>query len=205
MSTDPQQPVAPRDEELEVAAALAALRRGAPDAMERLVPLVYGELRRIAHRQLAAERGGHTLSTTAVVHEVYLRLADQREAAWGDRVHFFALASRVMRRVLTDYARRHRAERRGGPGRQSVALEDADAAGVLVAAERATEMLALDEALERLLLVDERLARVVECRVYGGLTTQETAEALGTSPRTVEREWALAKGWLYRELTDASA
>ena len=108
-----------------------------------------------------------------------------------------------MRRVLTDYARRHRAARRGGPGRGRVALEEADAAGVLVAAERAAELLALDEALDRLARSDERLAQVVECRVYGGLSAAETAEALGSSLRTVEREWALAKGWLYQELRDA--
>lgn len=203
MPTEPQYQARPHDEEQEIAAALAALRGGAPDAMDRLLPLVYGELRRIAHRQLGAERAGHTLSTTAVVHEAYLRLAGQRDEAWADRAHFFALAARVMRRVLTDYARRHRAARRGGPGAGRVALEEADAAGVLVAAERAAELLALDEALDRLARSDERLARVVECRVYGGLSAAETAEALGSSLRTVEREWALAKGWLYQELRDA--
>jgi RNA polymerase sigma factor (TIGR02999 family) len=203
MPTEPQYQARPHDEEQEIAAALAALRGGAPDAMDRLLPLVYGELRRIAHRQLGAERAGHTLSTTAVVHEAYLRLAGQRDEAWADRAHFFALAARVMRRVLTDYARRHRAARRGGPGGGRVALEEADAAGVLVAAERAAELLALDEALDRLARSDERLAQVVECRVYGGLSAAETAEALGSSLRTVEREWALAKGWLYQELRDA--
>jgi RNA polymerase sigma factor (TIGR02999 family) len=203
MPTEPQYQARPHDEEQEIAAALAALRGGAPDAMDRLLPLVYGELRRIAHRQLGAERAGHTLSTTAVVHEAYLRLAGQRDEAWADRAHFFALAARVMRRVLTDYARRHRAARRGGPGAGRVALEEADAAGVLVAAERAAELLALDEALDRLARSDERLAQVVECRVYGGLSAAETAEALGSSLRTVEREWALAKGWLYQELRDA--
>ena len=203
MPTEPQYQARPQDEEQEIAAALAALRAGAPDAMDRLLPLVYGELRRMAHRQLGAERAGHTLSTTAVVHEAYLRLAGQRDAAWADRAHFFALAARVMRRVLTDYARRHRAARRGGPGAGRVALEEADAAGVLVAAERAAELLALDEALDRLARSDERLAQVVECRVYGGLSAAETAEALGSSLRTVEREWALAKGWLYQELRDA--
>ncbi len=203
MPTEPQYQARPQDEEQEVAAALAALRNGAADAMDRLLPLVYGELRRIAHRQLGAERGGHTLSTTAVVHEAYLRLAGQRDEAWADRAHFFALAARVMRRVLTDYARRHRAARRGGPDAGRVALEEADAAGVLVAAERAAELLALDEALDRLTLADERLAQVVECRVYGGLSAAETAEALGSSLRTIEREWALAKGWLYQELRDA--
>jgi len=203
----PAQPpqATPQDDEREIAAALAALRAGAPDGMDRLTPLVYGELRRIAHRQLALERGGHTLSTTAVVHEAYLRLSAQHDAAWGDRAQFFALASRVMRRVLTDYARRHRARRRGGASHRAVALDEADAQGVLVAAERAAELLALDEALDRLARVNVRLARVVECRVYGGLSAAETAEALETSLRTVEREWALAKGWLLQELRDDDA
>jgi RNA polymerase sigma factor (TIGR02999 family) len=189
-------------QEREIAAALVALRRGAPEAMDRLVPLVYAELRRIAHRQLAAERGEHTLSTTAVVHEAYLRLGEQHDGAWGDRAQFFALAARVMRRVLIDYARRHQAARRGGRARHRLALEDADAAGVLVAAERAEELLALDEALGRLADFDARLARVVECRVFGGLSQAETAEALGISLRTAERDWSLAKGWLYQELRD---
>jgi RNA polymerase sigma factor (TIGR02999 family) len=202
MSTESRYQARPQDEDSEVAEALAALSRGAPDAMQRLVPLVYGELRRIAHRQLAAERGDHTLSTTAVVHEAYLRLADQRDAAWSDRARFFALAARVMRRVLTDYARRHGRLRRGGPARRAVVLEEADAAGMLVAAERAEELLALDEALDRLARVDERLARVVECRAYAGLSAAETAEALGISLRTGEREWALAKGWLFQALHD---
>ncbi len=202
MLTEPPDHARSQDEEQEIADALAALRDGVPDAMQRLMPRVYRELRGIAHRQLASERDGHTLSTTAVVHEAYMRLASQREAAWGDRAQFFALAARVMRRVLTDYARRHRATRRGGPGGQRMAVEDADAAGVLVAAERADELLALDEALERLALVHPHLARVVECRVYGGLSATETADALGSSLRTVEREWALAKGWLYKELRD---
>jgi RNA polymerase sigma factor (TIGR02999 family) len=199
MPVEPSQ-ATPQDDEREIADALAALRSGAPDGMDRLTPLVYGELRRIAHRQLGLERGGHTLSTTAVVHEAYLRLSGQHDAAWSDRAQFFALASRVMRRVLTDYARRHRAHRRGGPTHRAVTLDDADAAGLLVAAERAAELLALDEALERLARVNARLARVVECRVYGGLSAAETAEALGTSLRTVEREWSLAKGWLLQEL-----
>ena len=196
-------PPATKHEEEEIGEALAALRRGAPDAMDRLLPLVYGELRRMAHRQLAADRGGHTLSTTAVVHEAYLRLAEQRRVAWADRAHFFALAARAMRRVLTDYARRHRAARRGGPAQRYMAVEEADQAGLLLAAERAEELLVLDAALERLGERDPRMARVVECRVYGGLSTGETADALGVSPRTVEREWALAKGWLYQELRDA--
>jgi len=188
--------------EQEVAAALAMLRRGAPDGLEQLVPLVYAELRGIAHRQLSAEPAGHTLSTTALVHEAYLRLADQRNE-WTNRAQFFALAARVMRRVLVDYARRHHAARRGGVAKQPVALEDAEAGGAadaLAVATRGDELLALDEALERLVAVDPRLGRVVECRFFGGLTEAETAEALGVSQRTVSSDWVMAKGWLYRAL-----
>ena len=194
-------PVAQGDER-EIEAALEVLRRGAPEAMDRLLPLVYGDLRRMAHRQLAAEPSGHTLSTTALVHEAYLRLADQSRAEWADRGHFFAVAARVMRRVLVDYARRHRAERRGGAGQQRVALEDADGAGALVAARRADELLALDEALARLALVDERLCRVVECRFFAGLSEAETSEALGVSHRTVARDWRMARAWLHEALRD---
>ena len=197
-------PDAQRDER-EIEAALAVLRRGAPEAMDRLLPLVYGDLRRMAHRQLAAEPSGHTLSTTALVHEAYLRLAEQTRAEWTDRGHFFAVAARVMRRVLVDYARRHRAERRGGAEQQRVALEDADGAGALVAAARADELLALDEAMARLAQLDERLCRVVECRFFAGLSEGETAEALGVSQRTVSRDWTTARGWLYRELRGDAA
>ena len=187
----------------EIAAALAMLRRGAPDGMERLVPLVYAELRRVAHRQLAAEPTGHTLSTTALVHEAYLRLAEQTRVEWANRAQFFALAARAMRRVLVDYARRHQAARRGGVRRRPVPLDDVEAEGnvdALAVAARGDELLALDEALERLAAVDARAAVVMECRFYGGLTEVETADALGVSPRTVAGDWLMAKGWLYRAL-----
>ncbi len=195
---------ASRDEaEQEIAAALAMLRRGAPEGMERLIPLVYAELRRMAHHQLAAEPDGHTLSTTALVHEAYLRLADQASGAWENRAQFFALAARAMRRVLVDYARRRQAVRRGGAGQRSVSLEDAEEgadADALQLAARGEELLALDEALERLSAIDPRAARVVECRFFGGLTEAETAESLGVSTRTVSGEWLMARGWLYRAL-----
>lgn len=197
----------PDEEEQEITQALSALSSGTSDAVNRLMPLVYGELRRIAHRQLRAEQVGHTLSTTAVVHEAYLCLADQGDAQWVDRAQFFAVAARTMRRILVDYARKHRAARRGGPHCAQVdldALELANAPAIAIV-ERADSLLALDEALDRLRVVDERLALVVECRFFAGLTESETAEALGVSHRTVARDWMMARGWLYRELRDDSA
>jgi RNA polymerase sigma factor (TIGR02999 family) len=202
-SGDGLEPATPTGADDEIAAALSLLRRSAPEGMERLVPLVYAELRRMAHRQLSAEPTGHTLSTTALVHEVYLRLADQTRVEWANGSHFFGLASRAMRRVLVDYARRHRALRRGGAEKRPLSLEGAEAEGnadALTVAARGDELLALDEALDRLATFDARAARVVECRFYGGLTEEETAEALGVSRRTVVNDWVIAKGWLYREL-----
>lgn len=197
----------PDHQEPEITEALAALSRGAPGAMDRLMPLVYRELKRIAHRQLAAEPGGHTLSTTAVVHEAYLRLAEQSRANWADRGQFFALAARTMRRVLIDYARQHQAVRRGGPGRSAIALqflEHADSQAISVP-DRAESLLALDEALERLSSMDPRLARVVECRFFAGLTEEETADALGVSQRTVARDWRMARAWLHEALRNDAA
>ena len=189
----------PEDPEA-ITEALCALRNGAPDAMDRLAPLVYEQLRRIAHRQLRAEAVGHTLSTTALVHEAYLKLVDQTRAEWQDRGHFFAVASSAMRRILVDYARRYRAARRGrgddGAPVRPISLDNTD----IPAAERADALVALDEALERLGRLDERQARVVECRFFGGLSEAETAAALGISQRTVAREWVTARGWLYQEL-----
>jgi len=179
--------------------APAARGRNA-DALDRLMPLVYGELRRVAHRQLRNERPGHTLSTTALVHEAFLKLADQTRTQWVDRAQFFALAARAMRRILVDYARRHRALRRGG-AHQRVSFED-DRLGSVAAAERSEELIALDEALTRLAVLDERLARVVELRYFAGLKEAEVAQVLGVTPRTVARDWVKAKGWLYRELRE---
>ena len=189
--------------EQETAAALAMLRRGLPEGMERLMPLVYADLRRVAHRQLAAEPEGHTLSTTGLVHEAYLRLVAQTRTELTNRAQFFALAARIMRRVLVDYARRYRAVRRGGAGHRPISLDDADGgtdAASLVVAARGDELLALDEALDRLAAIDLRMCSVVECRFFGGLTEAETAEALGVSQRTVAGDWLMAKGWLYRAL-----
>ena len=184
--------------------ALAALRGGDPDAINRLVPVVYAELSRMAHRQLGLEVAGHTLSTTALVHEAYLRLVDQTRTQWVDRVQFFAIAAQAMRRVLVDHARRHQALRRGGAEMHAVSLGALEAvdAGMLSSGDRADILLALDEALQRLAILDARQARVVECRFFGGLTEAETAAALGVTDRTVSRDWVKARGWLYQELRD---
>jgi RNA polymerase sigma factor (TIGR02999 family) len=170
-------------------------RQGSRDALDRLFPLVYDELRRMAHRALLRERASHTLNTTALVHEAYLRLVDQHRANWNDRVHFLAIAATAMRRILVDYARRQKRLKRGGEQRP-VDLDDA----MLVADQRADTLLALDEALSGLGALNERLARVVECRFFAGLTTEETAAALQVTTRTVERDWQKARAWLYIQL-----
>jgi RNA polymerase sigma factor (TIGR02999 family) len=169
-----------------------------PAALDRIVPAVYDELRAIAHRQLRAERDGHTLGTTALVHEAYLRLVDQRRADWQDRSHFFAVAARVMRRVLVDHARRRGAAKRGGP-HHAVTLDRQDAA----IDDRAELIVAMDEALDRLAVLDERQARVVEFRFFAGFTEEETADLLGVSARTVRNDWVKARGWLFRELRES--
>lgn len=174
---------------------LAACGRGESGAFEALVPLVYDDLRGIAHRQLRREPDGHTLSTTAVVHEAYLHLADQTRASWNDRVHFFAVAAVVMRHILVDYARRHAAQRRGGD-RLRIPLRP----GTVAVPPLDVDLLDLDDALTRLAEHDARLSRVVECRYFGGLTIDETAEALRMSRRTVERDWMRAKAHLYQLL-----
>ncbi len=163
--------------------------------LDRLLPLVYDELHRIAHRQLRRERTGHTLSTTALVHEAYLRLVDQTRARWVDRAHFFAVAAGVMRRILVDYARRFRAAKRGGDA-QRVDLDVAE----MPLDERSEMLITLDEALGRLAELNPRLSQVVEYRFFGGMTEEETAEALGVTERTVRRDWMKAKAWLSREM-----
>ena len=166
-------------------------------AQERLWAEVYDELRRMAHRQLRGERPGHTLSTTALVHECYLKLTDQTRTDWEDRLHFFATAARVMRHLLVDYARRRNAQKRGD-GALHLNLDDAT-----VSADASAELfLALDEALTQLSRRDERLSRVVEYRFFGGMQEKEIAALLDVSPRTVRRDWRKAKGWLTRALPD---
>jgi RNA polymerase sigma factor (TIGR02999 family) len=176
---------------------LTACRDAGPDALEQLVPLVYDELRAIAHRQLRRERDDHTLSTTGLVHEAYLRLVDQRRVDWRDRAHFFALSARVMRRVLVDYSRRRGAQKREG-ARDAAWLDEA----MLAADTQADLIVALDDAVTQLAALDERQAKVVEYRFFGGYTEEETAELLGVSSRTVRNDWVKAKGWLYRQLRD---
>lgn len=176
-----------------------------PDQADRLWSAVYGDLRRVASRQLRGEAAGHTLTTTALVHEAYLRLVRQDASAWADRSHFLAIAAQAMRRILVDYARRHTAARRGGSEKRVVALDALSDPAIADATaysrvERAEALIALDEALEQLGTADPNLARLVEYRFYGGLSEQETAEVLGVSRRTVARQWVLAKGWLLQEL-----
>lgn len=184
----------------EVTGLLLAWRSGENDAADRLFSAVYDELRRIARRKLQRERVGHTLDTTALVHEAYFRLVDQTRTDWTDRAQFFAIASRVMRRVLIDHARARLATKRGG-ARVAVTLGSADDATTLgLADERADTLLAVDDALTRLAEREARLARVVECRFFGGLTDAETGQVLGVTERTVQRDWVKAKDWLYREL-----
>ena len=188
--------------EHDITGLLLAWRSGDEDALNLLFPRVYDELRQIAHRHLSSERAGHTLNTTALVNEAYLKLVDQTRAQWNDRAHFFAVAARVMRRILVDYARRHQTKKRGGT-LAPVALDDEAAANATtIASERAEMLIALDEALTQLAEVDARLSKVVECRFFGGLTEEETATALSVTARTVRRDWIKAKGWLHQALRE---
>jgi RNA polymerase sigma factor (TIGR02999 family) len=192
--TSPDIPV-PADTSGTITDRLLELRAGNSQAMERLFPLVYDQLRGIAHNALQNEPTGHTLATTDLVHEAYLRLVDQTRVQWADRKHFFAVASQAMRRILVDYARRHGAAKRGG-ARQPVTLDE----NAMSVDDRADLLVALDDALVRLDRMEPRLARVVECRFFGGLTEDETADVLGVTSRTVRRDWVKAKVWLYEEL-----
>lgn len=181
----------------DVTQLLIDLQAGDEDAPEVLWEAVYDELRRIAHQRLRSERSGHTLNTTDLVHEAYLKLIDQSQTEWEDRVHFLAMASRIMRNILIDYARRRNAQKRGG-GAPHVDIDR-----VMVSADASADMfLALDEALQRLTKLDERLGRVVEYRFFGGMTEEEIGHALGISKRTVRRDWRKAKAWLARVLDD---
>ncbi|HUL71372.1 MAG TPA: sigma-70 family RNA polymerase sigma factor [Gemmatimonadales bacterium] len=185
-------PTAPGEES--ITDLLVRLGGGDRAVEDRLYPLVYEQLRRIAHRRLQSERSGHTLGTTGLVHETYLKLVDQTRVEWRDRAQFYALAARAMRRILVDYARRYGALRRGGGLRPITLSEDTSLT------ERADHLVALDEALDRLAAMNARLSQVVQYRYFVGLTEEETAELLGVTVRTVQRDWAKARGWLSLEL-----
>jgi len=175
---------------------LVAWGDGDQAALDQLVPLVYGELRRLARSYLRGERQGHTLQTTALVNEAYLRLVEQKHVRWQNRAHFLAICAQLMRRILVDYARRRQYQKRGG-GALQVTLAEAESA----AFERAPDLVVLDEALRSLAEIDPRRAQVVELRFFGGLSIEETAEVLKVSPTTVERDWTIAKAWLHKTMT----
>lgn len=184
-------------DELSATDLLLRASTGYPDAVDGMFPVIYDELRLLAHRHLSDEHG-RTLGTTELVHEAYLRLVDQTRVQWNDRAHFLGVAAIAMRRILVDRARSRHTLKRGG-ARVSVPLDSID----LSADDRVDLLVALDEALDRLRALDDRQASVVECRFFGGMTEEETAEALGVGLRTAKRDWAKARSWLYTELYDA--
>jgi len=185
----------PSSAQQEVTRLLSDWSGGDERALEELIPLVEPELRRLAHYYMSGERGGHTLQTTAVLNEAYLRLIDNTKPLWQNRNHFVAVAAQSMRQIMVDHAREHRSLKRGG-GALKVTFDEA----ALVSDARSEELLAMDEALKRLSQQDPTKSRIVELRYFGGLTVRQTAEVLKLAPRTVEREWTLAKAWLYRAL-----
>jgi RNA polymerase sigma-70 factor, ECF subfamily len=178
----------------EVTQLLQSWSGGDPLALEKLVPLVYSELHRLARGYMRGEREGHTLQTTALINEAFLRLVDWKNVSWQNRAHFFGVSAQLMRRILVDFARSRRNNRRGGD-MSRVTLDEA-----LIPAESRTDVVAVDDALKSLEKIDPRKGKIVELRFFGGLSTEETAEVLKTSSRTVEREWSLAQAWLLREL-----
>ena len=183
----------------EVTRLLAEWQRGRDaGALDKLVPLVYEELRRVARRRLRAERTGHTLQTAALVNEAYLRLVDQQGATIQNRAHFLAIAAQLMRQILVDHARRRRAAKRGGGMAITIALDS------IPVGPPDVDLLALHESLEQLAAIDPRQSRIVELRFFAGLDVEEIAEAIGVSPATVRRDWAMAKAWLYRRLSSES-
>lgn len=182
----------------EISQLLDEWSHGNQAALDRLYPLVYDELRRMAHRYMSRERKGHTLQTTALINEAYLRLVEQKHVQWANRAHFFGISAQIMRRILIDHARRYEYSKRGG-GTQKVSLEEV----AVVAKERSRELLAVDEALTRLGEIDPRRSQVVELRFFGGLTNDEIAALLKISANTVTRDWNLARAWLYQELSRA--
>ena len=195
MGANPNHRVPDSVSSADVTVLLAQLVGGDERAAARLVPLVYSELRQMAARYMRRERVDHTLQTTALVHEAYLKLVEQTPASWQNRAHFYAVAAQVMRHILVDHARGHLREKRGG-GRPVLALDE----GLVFSPERSSELLEVDTALQRLSELDPRQGKIVELRFFGGLTVEETAAVLGISPKTVKRDWSVAKAWLHGEL-----
>jgi RNA polymerase sigma-70 factor, ECF subfamily len=183
----------------EVTLLLTELRDGNQQAANRLMPLIYNELRKMAGSYMQRERSGHTLQATALVNEVYMRLAGGETAPWQNRAHFFAIAAHAMREVLLDYARRHNAGKRGGKDARKVTIDN-ELRGV---SPKIENVIAIDEALERLARIDPRQSRLIELRFFAGLSVEEAAEVMGVSPVTIKREWRSAKAWLHRELAAA--
>ena len=187
----------------DVSKLLRAWSGGDQNALESLTPIVYEELRRLARRHMRRERPGHSLQTTALVNEAYMRLVDYKRMQWQNRAHFFAVSAQLMRRILVEHARRHNLKR--GGGMQQVSLEEAAVVGSGRAADPRGNFVALDDALDALARLDARKVRVVEMRFFGGLSVEETAEVLKVSAVTVMRDWSTAKAWLYRELTGGTS
>jgi len=184
----------------EITQLLAEWREGSQSALDELYPLVYDELHRLARRYMSRERKGHTLQTTALINEAYVRLVDQKNVQWANRSHFFAISAQIMRRILIDHARRHAYAKRGG-GAQQVSLEEA----ATVTPDVSGELLRLDEALKSLAAMDPRRSQVVELRYFGGLNNEEIAGVLQVSENTVTRDWNMARAWLYQQLTGSGA
>lgn len=183
-------------EKPQVTELLVAWNNGSKEAVEQLMPLVETELRRIAHNYMRREKGNHTLQTTALVNEAYLKLIEQRDVTWQNRAHFFALSASIMRRILLNHARDRVAEKRGGGSIQHVEVDEA----AVLSTAKSKELIALDEALDALAQIDKMKSRIVELRYFGGLTIEETAEVLSIAPVTVSVNWRLAKAWLAREI-----
>jgi RNA polymerase sigma factor (TIGR02999 family) len=181
----------------DVTLLLSALTRGDDGAASKLIPVVYAELRRLAGSYMRKERTDHTLQATALVHEAYLKLVEQRSVNWQSRAHFFGVAAQLMRRILIDHARGHTRQKRGGDD-QKVSLDEA----LIFSEQQADELLAVDDSLNQLAKIDPRQAKVVEMRFFGGLSIEEAAEALQVSPKTVKRDWSVAKAWLYADLKE---
>lgn len=192
-------PTMDADTQSSVTRILLKYSEGDEQALEQLLPRVYQELKRLAGSYMRRENANHTLQPTALVHEAYFKLIDQKEVKWQNRAHFFGVAAQIMRRILIDHARGKLAEKRGGDATR-VAFDEAYHVTTGQGEEGTPDLIALDEAMKKLALIDERQAKVVELRYFGGLNIEETAEALGTSPATVKRDWTLAKAWLFREL-----